>query len=774
MTFNLYRSKSRGVENNAFYPISAPITSADTLIEAVKYDHVCAEYKNNHRANDDFIKSNVIPMDCDNDHSENPDEWITPERMKSELCGINYALVFSRNNMKVKEGKSPRPRFHVYFEIEPCENSVYYGALKTAIRTKFPFFDDNALDAARFFFGVEKPEVIWDDEGWCNIDEIVKDDITLPSTEGAPDEEEERSEGFEDFCNTHGKASYKIPEGLRNSTLSHFAGRVLKRYGNTERAMAVFDQKVQQCDPPLPDKEVATIWKSAVSFFEKTICSDPSYVPPEEYNKEFDGKLYLKPGDYSDLGQATIFSSEYGDELVYTEGTDYIRYDGTVWREKRQYAVGAAEDFLDLQLSEALMELSASKEAVDALEYSEKDMRARDFFDKMTEDELAIFERYERAKQYYAFVMKRRDMKYVNATLQLAKPKLERDISELDKDGFLLNTPDCTYDLNKGLEGKREHRAEDLLTHITNYAPGDEGKELWEETLDRIFCSDKELIEYVQKIVGLAAIGKVYQEAMIIAFGAGSNGKSTFWNTIANVMGSYSATMSADSLTVGCKRNVKPEMAELKGRRLVISSELEEGMRLNTSLIKQLCSTDEIHAEKKYKDPFHFSPSHTLVLYTNYLPRVGANDVGTWRRLIVVPFNAVMKESGDKKNYTEYLTKNAGPAIMKWIIEGAEKVIKDEFKPEQPKAVADASRKYKEDCDWFGSFIQDECEVDKTYTQKSGQLYTEYRQWCQRMGEFVRSTSEFSQALENAGFVRRKTPNGIFIYGLRLKEEFLS
>ena len=45
-------------------------------------------------------------------------------------------------------------------------------------------------------------------------------------------------------------------------------------------------------------------------------------------------------------------------------------------------------------------------------------------------------------------------------------------------------------------------------------------------------------------------------------------------------------------------------------------------MRLNTAVVKQLCSTDEIQAEKKYKDPFSFVPSHTLVLYTNHLPKV--------------------------------------------------------------------------------------------------------------------------------------------------------
>ena len=54
-----------------------------------------------------------------------------------------------------------------------------------------------------------------------------------------------------------------------------------------------------------------------------------------------------------------------------------------------------------------------------------------------------------------------------------------------------------------------------------------------------------------------------------------------------------------------------------QGKRLLIAAELEEGMRLNTSNVKQLCSTDEVYAEKKYKDPFSYVPTHTLVLYTN-------------------------------------------------------------------------------------------------------------------------------------------------------------
>lgn len=96
----------------------------------------------------------------------------------------------------------------------------------------------------------------------------------------------------------------------------------------------------------------------------------------------------------------------------------------------------------------------------------------------------------------------------------------------------------------------------------------------------------------------MAAVGKVYVEALIIAYGEGRNGKSTFWNTISRVLGTYSGAMSADSLTANCRRNVKPEIAELKGKRLIIAAELEEGTRLSTSILKQLSSFKNWQAKR--------------------------------------------------------------------------------------------------------------------------------------------------------------------------------
>jgi phage DNA polymerase len=155
------------------------------------------------------------------------------------------------------------------------------------------------------------------------------------------------------------------------------------------------------------------------------------------------------------------------------------------------------------------------------------------------------------------------------------------------------------------------------------------------------------------------------------------------------------------------------------------------------------------------------------------LPKVGAIDNGTWRRLIVIPFNAQIKGKGDIKNYADYLYENAGGAILEWILTGSKEVIEANFKLEKPKVVKDAIEKYKEDNNWLGEFLEECCDIDINFTEKSGQLYSEYRAFCMRTGAFIRSTTEFYNALLSEGYKKKKNMSGSFIYGLKLKSDFI-
>lgn len=755
MQFTLFSADCIGKAANCYYPHKVLVDDAMTMEGAVAHDHVCATYKNNYRNNANFQMSDVIPMDIDNDHSDNPADWITADKMDELFGSIDYVLVPSRHHMLPKDGKSERPRYHVYFPIVNCTDADEYTAIKVALQKAYPFFDDNALDAARFLFGADTDEIVWH-EGWM----LITDDIVIEDT-SADDED------FDD-----GVVSGPITKGSRNNTLSRFAGRVLKKYGECDKAHEVFLEQAEKCDPPLEDSELNTIWFSALKFFRNKVSKDSGYIPPDQYNNDFgDGAGSLKPEDYSDVGQAKVLSREYGDELKFTAATDFIRFDGEVWVEDKQMAVGACVEFLDLQLQDAKDSIEVAMKALVDAGYDETLVKqgSKALAKEIQTEHLSLFYMLVGAEKYLAFAMKRRDYKYITSALNVAKSMLTIKVSDLDKDPVLLNTPRATYNLEKGIAGEQPHDPFDLITKITECSPGDEGMDIWLEALETFFCGDAELIEYVQKVIGLAAIGKVYEEFIIIAYGDGANGKSTFWNTIARVLGTYSGKISSDILTMGNKVNAQPEMAELKGKRLIIASEMQEGVRLNTAMVKQLCSTDEIQACKKYKDPFHFVPSHQVVLYTNHLPKVGANDDGIWRRLKVIPFNAKIKGNSDIKNYADYLYEKSGSAIMKWIIEGAEKVSKSDHKVDDPKCVRDAVAAYRDDNDWLGHFIADCCEVDESYEEKSGELYQQYRAYCIQNGEYTRSTTDFYSAVEKMGFYRHKTNKGSFVTGVKLK-----
>ncbi|MEG1771692.1 MAG: phage/plasmid primase, P4 family [Clostridia bacterium] len=741
----LYRADCIGNRGNCLYQDKHCVTDETALIEAVRRDYVCARYRDSYRSNKNFLGSDCLPVDCDNDHSEDASDWITPTDILAAFPDVGFAIHYSRNNMKEKNGKKARPKFHVLFPIDRVTDAKLYAAMKKMVSGIFPYFDTQALDAARFFYGTAEPKVELH-IGAMNLTTFLQCD------------------DFDADMENNGQPRV-IAEGNRNTTMSRFAGRVLKRYGDTEEAQNCFMEEATKCVPPLPAQELSTIWRSARSFYGR-IQQQAEYVPPEIYNAE----VSYKPGDFSDVGQATVLSKHFGSELRYSPATKYIRYSENYWRETEPGAQAVAQELTRRQLEESTGDLLSAMKALrengaqEIIDTNSKNKAASLFNEAQAE----TYEKYLAAKAYQAFSIKRRDSNNITSTLREARPMLEISPRDLDADCFLLCTPTATYDLRKGMDGAREHSPEDFITKITSVSPSQKGAQLWLDSLNLIFCRDQELIEYVRMICGLAMIGKVYVEALIIAYGDGRNGKSTFWNAVSRVMGLYSGNISADTLTVGCRRNIKPELAEVNGKRLLIAAEMPEGARLNDSTVKQLCATDDVFAEKKYKDPFSFTPCHTLVLYTNHLPRVSTSDEGTWRRLIVVPFNAKIEGAGDIKNYGEQLYTSAGESILAWLIEGAKKVIEADYKIPVPACVQAAIAGYRAQNDWFAHFLEDMCEIGAGYREGSGALYQAYRNYCVNTNEYVRNTADFYTALEKHDFKKIKCHNKRMFLGLRL------
>lgn len=284
-SFHLYRADCIGNEKNCLYPYAVEISDEDSLRAAVVRDYVAVEYRGGYRAGKHFVSTDCLALDCDNDHSDEPSAWVTPEIILGLLPDVTAGFHFSRHHLLEKEGKSARPRFHCFFYIERMTDAAEYAALKRRLNALFPFFDKKALDAARFFFGTADPAVVFS-SGTITLNECL--DCYYP----------------EDPFASMPDARPVIPQGSRNDRMHDFAVRVLKRCGVTEEAKEAYRRMSERCEPPLEAEELQTIWQSAVKFYRGTIAAHPEYVAPAEFGKE--SSAWENPIPFSRYGHVSF------------------------------------------------------------------------------------------------------------------------------------------------------------------------------------------------------------------------------------------------------------------------------------------------------------------------------------------------------------------------------------------------------------------------------------------------------------------------------------
>lgn len=260
-----------GNEKNCRYPHECEAYDADTLKKCFSKDHVFIKFKDNYRSDENFMYADVLVLDCDNTHSDDPEDWYTPEEIAKYFPMTRYITYTSRNNMKQKGDRAPRPRFHVIFFVERITDSQTYKNLFTLIREYFPHFDSGAKDAARFFFGNPETE-IYISEGSINLSQFLNVDTFV-------------------------KMESKIYQGRRNDQLFASTLASMTRYGVGEESKDWFTMQSSRCEPPLDDKELRLIWRQCKKYYLK-ISKSPNYVAPAVYNGKID-PIWSEPIPFS-------------------------------------------------------------------------------------------------------------------------------------------------------------------------------------------------------------------------------------------------------------------------------------------------------------------------------------------------------------------------------------------------------------------------------------------------------------------------------------------
>jgi P4 family phage/plasmid primase-like protien len=173
--------------------------------------------------------------------------------------------------------------------------------------------------------------------------------------------------------------------------------------------------------------------------------------------------------------------------------------------------------------------------------------------------------------------------------------------------------------------------------------------------LEQLFPFKEQRI-YVIEHLASVLIGNCKHQEMYHYLGVGSNGKTQLIKLMGFILGEYYGTMPTALLCekIGKIGSVSPEIAELKGKRLVIMNEPSKGDIMLEGNMKRMTGGDPLKGRALYQDSVEFIPQFVLGSVQNELLKIKATDNGTWRRIRVITFSSQFldpkSEEYDKTN----------------------------------------------------------------------------------------------------------------------------
>lgn len=463
-----------------------------------------------------------------------------------------------------------------------------------------------------------------------------------------------------------------------------------------------------------------------------------------------------------DGGILDCWSDLYGEKWIFVTGYDaWHKWTGTHWEKDETQRIRCQIE----TLMDAMNRAASDKCAEAAMDEAEA-KRAKD---KDAEDAARAAQAYWRM--------------YVNATKRtknrvasvegMAQARRAVAGGALNG-GNLLNLRNGTLDLDT-LE-LRPHTHEDHLTYCLEYDFDPNalcprfGQFLTEVLIhEGTNEADYELIELFQEYLGYSLTTDTQHEAMLWLSGDGGNGKTVAITIVQRLLGPL--CRGVDFQTIGQPGNY--DMAEIQGRRVILSTESKRGGKVAENHIKQIVSGERIAARPIYGSPMEFKSNAKIWWAMNDKPVITDTSNAFFRRLKLIPFNRTFT---DKDKDPALLGKLEGElsGILNFALDGL-RLLRERGRLPESKAVADALADYRVESNPVKQWLDERTVAADSPNTLAKVLFEDYQLWAGKNGRQAMNSTNFGKELKRLKIAKRdKTAGACYALGLLADTEAAS